>query len=711
MGQPPSDTENLVVFVSYSREDLAFADQLVVTLELAGFAPTIDRVGIHGAEKWREKLGTLIRESDTVVFVLSPASASSEVCAWEVEQAVAMGKRIIPVAARPLDGIPPPPELATLNYIFFYLEPSRPGSGWAAGLRELDKTLRMDHGWLREHTRLLTRATEWASGGRAASRLLSGDDIIEAKGWAARQPREAPAPTALHVEFIAASEAWADEQRSERRRQLEERERLVAEAEANRAEREKAQAEALAAADRERRQALKTARHTFVGLVAVGVLAMLATGASWWALEKQREAIAERETAKEQTRQAIALQRLAERMQARAEEQTRLAVAESKRASDASEVIGVLNLKAPQLASTEASADEHDRKQYGDFVKAAAKGNVVAMTMAGIWAFQGRGTERNYDEARKHWELAAASGHSDAMYNLGFLYETGEGPLQDFVKAREWYEKASSRGDTLAMLRIAAFFAEGIGHAPDPAKAMDWYEKAANAGDKLAMRIVGQLYSKGVGIAPDLAKARTWYESAAAAGDAVAMIDLGVLYMAGGHASRNLVKARHWFEKAAALGEANAVRLLSRLAPYEAADAGRFGEALRLLEARATEKEADEVRAHGKASANTAHALGSVAWYALLAHEPARALAAAERALALDSSQVWIEGNRAHALMYLGRSDEARALFLLHKGKLVSADDDKPWRQVIGEDFAVLRKAGLAHPMMAEIEAALGADK
>lgn len=117
-GQP--ETEKLGVFVSYSREDIAFADQLVVTLELAGFAPTIDRVGIHGAEAWQEKLGQLIREADTVVFVLSPASAVSKVCAWEVEQALAMGKRIIPVLARPLGDVAAPPALATLNYIFFY---------------------------------------------------------------------------------------------------------------------------------------------------------------------------------------------------------------------------------------------------------------------------------------------------------------------------------------------------------------------------------------------------------------------------------------------------------------------------------------------------------------------------------------------------------------------------------------------------------------
>jgi dipeptidyl aminopeptidase/acylaminoacyl peptidase len=53
--------EKLAVFISYSRDDLAFCDQLVVTLEFAGFDPRIDRHGIHGAENWELKLGTLTR--------------------------------------------------------------------------------------------------------------------------------------------------------------------------------------------------------------------------------------------------------------------------------------------------------------------------------------------------------------------------------------------------------------------------------------------------------------------------------------------------------------------------------------------------------------------------------------------------------------------------------------------------------------------------
>jgi hypothetical protein len=132
-----------------------------------------------------------------------------------------------------LDDTKAPPGLAALNYIFFYAEPNRPGSGFGPDLTDLVSALNTDLDWLREHTRLLQRATEWDTGGRAANRLLSGADIAAAKTWAARRPKDAPAPTELHLEFIKASEAWEAEQKSERQRQLEERERLVSQAESS----------------------------------------------------------------------------------------------------------------------------------------------------------------------------------------------------------------------------------------------------------------------------------------------------------------------------------------------------------------------------------------------------------------------------------------------------------------------------------------------
>jgi YD repeat-containing protein len=103
----------------------------------------------------------------------------------------------------------------------------------------------------------------------------------------------------------------------------------------------------------------------------------------------------------------------------------------------------------------------------------------------------------------------------------------------------------------------------------------------------------------------------------------------------------------------------------------------------------------------------TASRLGQLAWYALFAGAPGDALFASERALSLVPDQSWLETNKAHALMLLDRADEARVIYLANRGRPLPNNDNKLWEVVIREDFAALREAGVTHPQMAEIEAAL----
>jgi hypothetical protein len=197
----------LKVFISYSRDDIAFADQLYAALGAFDFELTIDRHSIPGGDKWEKRLGTLIRDAGTVVFVLSPSSAASKFCKWEADEALKLNKRILPVLCRAIDGASPPSQLASRSYIYLYAEPELPGSGFGSGLAQLVMALKTDLDWLREHTDYLRQANNWDEGGRLANRLLSGPDVASAKAWVARQPKNAPEPTALQLDFIKASEA------------------------------------------------------------------------------------------------------------------------------------------------------------------------------------------------------------------------------------------------------------------------------------------------------------------------------------------------------------------------------------------------------------------------------------------------------------------------------------------------------------------------
>jgi hypothetical protein len=90
--------------------------------------------------------------------------------------------------------------------------------------------------------------------------------------------------------------------------------------------------------------------------------------------------------------------------------------------------------------------------------------------------------------------------------------------------------------------------------------------------------------------------------------------------------------------------------------------------------ARAAKEEVAETKREGKPGQVTAQAVASVAWYAVLAREFTKALTAAERAHALLPGNLSIETNRAHALMFAGRGDEAEAIYLAHKGQAAAEE-------------------------------------
>ena len=118
----------------------------------------------------------------------------------------------------------------------------------------------------------------------------------------------------------------------------------------------------------------------------------------------------------------------------------------------------------------------------------------------------------------------------------------------------------------------------------------------------------------------------------------------------------------------------------------------------------AKDTEISEIKNLGRAGPLTATALGELFWYAILARHFDEAFTAAERALKIAPEKIWLATNKAHALMFLGRAGEARALYLEYKGQEI--EEEKTWEDEISDDLEKFREAGLTHPQMAEIEAA-----
>src|SRR5215472_2046104 len=213
----PGAGEKLKVFISYSRRDsAAFADELVTGLEVAGFAPFLDRHDIEPGEPWEARLDGLIAQSDTVAFVVSPEAVKSERCTWEVDRTIELSKRLLPVIFKPVPEDDIPEKLRRLQFVRFDL-----GPGFARPLSQLAEALRVDLGWIREHTRLGELASRWGARGRPESLLLRGDDLDAAKAWMAARRAEAPEITDAQRAFVRASEEAEAARLGKERAQLE----------------------------------------------------------------------------------------------------------------------------------------------------------------------------------------------------------------------------------------------------------------------------------------------------------------------------------------------------------------------------------------------------------------------------------------------------------------------------------------------------------
>ena len=84
------------IFISYSRNDMAFADRLEAALKARGFEP----LEIYAFEDWWKRIEALISRADTVVFVLSPDAVASDVALKEVAYAASLNKRFAPIVCQ-----------------------------------------------------------------------------------------------------------------------------------------------------------------------------------------------------------------------------------------------------------------------------------------------------------------------------------------------------------------------------------------------------------------------------------------------------------------------------------------------------------------------------------------------------------------------------------------------------------------------------------
>jgi tetratricopeptide (TPR) repeat protein len=197
------------VFISYSRRDQAFVEQLRSRLEDAGLGVWVDVEGLYAGEEFWPEVARAIDAALAFVFVMSPDSTVSRFCGLEVERAIAGQKRIVPLCHRDVNADELNPALASRQWVFF-----RKKDDPAAAEAALLSAIRADWEWLRTQARLLARAQEWKQKDEDTSLLLRGSELREAEGWLRDSIARETGATPLHSEYITVS------RRATRRRRL-----------------------------------------------------------------------------------------------------------------------------------------------------------------------------------------------------------------------------------------------------------------------------------------------------------------------------------------------------------------------------------------------------------------------------------------------------------------------------------------------------------
>ncbi len=187
-------------FISYGREDADFVHRLQEALKSREKSTWVDWEGIPPTAEWLQSVYAAIEQAEAFLFVISPDSVTSGVCAQELRHAVECGKKLVPVVHREVPPHRVPSELAARQWILL-----RDGDDLDAGLAALVEALDTDLAWVQLHTRLLVQAVEWEKRGRDNSFLLRGSSLAEAERWLAKGPVSDQPQTPLLTEYIIQS--------------------------------------------------------------------------------------------------------------------------------------------------------------------------------------------------------------------------------------------------------------------------------------------------------------------------------------------------------------------------------------------------------------------------------------------------------------------------------------------------------------------------
>ncbi|MEG4170956.1 MULTISPECIES: TIR domain-containing protein [unclassified Microcoleus] len=192
------------VFISYSERDRETMEKIRNSLRRESLTVWTNTTDIQTGEDFQSAIDRGIEQTDNLVCLLSPDSVQSEYVRKEIDYALSLQKRIIPVLVRstPPESIP----LALQGVQYIDLTDNVEEDDYLLDESQLLKIIHQDEVYYNEHKVLLTQALKWERQHKNPSILLRGYNLRSAEAWLkVGQKRSQYRPTALIEEFIAES--------------------------------------------------------------------------------------------------------------------------------------------------------------------------------------------------------------------------------------------------------------------------------------------------------------------------------------------------------------------------------------------------------------------------------------------------------------------------------------------------------------------------
>ncbi|MEM9093341.1 MAG: toll/interleukin-1 receptor domain-containing protein, partial [Cyanobacteria bacterium P01_F01_bin.53] len=190
------------VFLSYAEEeDSAEMEKIRQSLRRHGITVWTNKTDIQTSEDFKKAINRGIEQADNLVYLLSSASLKSHYCQQEINYALSLNKRVVPILVKPTPVEQISATLRDLQYID--LTDNQDEDDYALDESRLLNVLYQDSGYHEQHKVLLAKALKWERQNKNPSILLRGYNLLQAEAWLkVAQQRTLHLPTTLHETFI-----------------------------------------------------------------------------------------------------------------------------------------------------------------------------------------------------------------------------------------------------------------------------------------------------------------------------------------------------------------------------------------------------------------------------------------------------------------------------------------------------------------------------